>query len=112
MKWGLIGASAIAGGRMIGAFRGNGDDVIAVQSSGQAHADSFAAQNDIGFATTRIEDLLAQPGLDAVYISSTNEKHFPQAMAAIAADTGLDVMASWPAVADKASGRSGRILLA
>ena len=85
MKWGLIGASAIAGGRMIGAFRGNGDEVVAVQSSGQSHADQFAAQNDIAFATTRIEDLLAQPGLDAVYISSTNEKHFPQAMAAIAA---------------------------
>ena len=33
-------------------------------------------------------------------------------MAAVAADTGLEVMASWPAVADSASGRSGRTLLA
>ncbi|NHF72778.1 Gfo/Idh/MocA family protein [Paracoccus xiamenensis] len=85
MKWGLIGASAIASGRMIGAFRGNGDEVVAVQSSGQAHADKFASENDIAFATTTIDELLAQPDLDAVYISSTNEKHFPQAMAAIAA---------------------------
>ncbi|MFV0410866.1 MAG: Gfo/Idh/MocA family protein [Paracoccus sp. (in: a-proteobacteria)] len=85
MKWGLIGASAIAEGRMIDAFRGNGDEVISVQSGGQARADEFAAKNGIDHATTEIDALLAQPGLDAVYISSTNEKHFAQAMAAIAA---------------------------
>ncbi len=33
-------------------------------------------------------------------------------MAAIAAETGLAVIASWPAVAESASGRSGRTLLA
>ena len=85
MKWGLIGASGIAESRMLDAFRANGQDVVSVQSGGQARADEFAAKNGIAHATTGIADLLAQPGLDAVYISSTNEKHFPQAMAAIAA---------------------------
>ena len=85
MKWGLIGASNIAEGRMLQAFRGNGHEVISVQSGGQARADEFAARNAIPHATTALDDLLAQPGLDAVYISSTNEKHFAQAMAAIAA---------------------------
>ena len=32
-----------------------------------------------------LDAALADPAIDAVYISSTNEKHFPQAMAAIAA---------------------------
>lgn len=85
MKWGLIGASNIAESRMIQAFRGNGQDIISVQSGGQSRANDFAAKNDIAHATTDLAELLAQPGLDAVYISSTNEKHFEQAMAAIAA---------------------------
>ncbi|WBU61733.1 Gfo/Idh/MocA family protein [Paracoccus albus] len=85
MKLGLIGASNIAEVRMIPAFRENGHEVIAVQSGGQSRADEFAAKNDIPNATTSIDELLALPGLDAVYISSTNEKHFDQAMAAIKA---------------------------
>ncbi|MFD1796353.1 Gfo/Idh/MocA family oxidoreductase [Paracoccus aurantiacus] len=85
MKWGLIGASNIAEGRMIEAFRGNGQDIASVQSGGQARADEFAAKNDIPHATTDLDELLARPDVDAVYISSTNEKHFPQAMAAIKA---------------------------
>ncbi|MFV0293716.1 MAG: Gfo/Idh/MocA family protein [Paracoccus sp. (in: a-proteobacteria)] len=85
MKWGLIGASDIASGRMIAAFRGVGDEVISVQSGGQAWATEYANRNDIAHATTSLDKLLTQPGLDAVYISSTNEKHFAQAMTAIAA---------------------------
>ncbi|WBU54577.1 Gfo/Idh/MocA family protein [Paracoccus sp. SCSIO 75233] len=84
MKWGLIGASAIAGNTMIDAFRRNGHEVLSVQSSGQSRADEFAAKHMIPHATTDVEDLLGQD-VDAVYISSTNEKHFPQAMAAIRA---------------------------
>ncbi|MDO5643934.1 MAG: Gfo/Idh/MocA family oxidoreductase [Paracoccus sp. (in: a-proteobacteria)] len=85
MKWGLIGASNIAQARMIAAFRGNGHEIAAVQSSGQAHADDFAARNGIALAVDDVGALLEAPGIDAVYISSTNEKHFAQAMAAIAA---------------------------
>src|SRR4051795_8557177 len=36
-------------------------------------------------STTDLGALLAAPGVDAVYISTTNEKHRPQALAAIAA---------------------------
>ncbi len=85
MKWGLIGASNIAEGRMIQAFRDNGHEVISVQSGGRTRAEAFAAKNDIPLATTEIGALLDTPDLDAVYISSTNEKHFSQAMAASAA---------------------------
>ena len=36
-------------------------------------------------STTDLDALLGDPAIDAVYISTTNEKHHPQAMAAIAA---------------------------
>lgn len=70
---------------MIDAIRAGGDDILSVQSSGQVRATEFAGQHGIAHSTTEVDVLLATPGLDAVYISSTNEKHFAQAMAAIAA---------------------------
>jgi 1,5-anhydro-D-fructose reductase (1,5-anhydro-D-mannitol-forming) len=85
MRWGLIGASSIAEGHMIAAIRATGGDIVGVASSDLTRAQGFAASNGIATRTDRIDALLALPGLEAVYISSTNEKHYPQAMAAIAA---------------------------
>lgn len=85
LNWGLIGASTIASEHLIGAFRANGGKVISVLSSSAERARDYAARHEIATGETDIEVLLADPSLDAVYISTTNEKHFPQAMAAIAA---------------------------
>jgi 1,5-anhydro-D-fructose reductase (1,5-anhydro-D-mannitol-forming) len=85
MHWALVGASSIAENHMVAALRRTGQTVLAVQSSGIARAEDFAARNDIPQATTDLDVLLADPGIDAVYISSTNEKHFGQAMQAISA---------------------------
>ena len=85
MRWGLIGASNIASAHMIGAFRSNGDTVQSVMSSNDARAAEYASAHQIPHFTTDLEQLLSDPATDAVYISTTNEKHFPQAMAAIAA---------------------------
>ena len=85
MHWALVGASSIAENHMVAALRRSGGTVRAVQSSGQARADEFAARNHIPHATTDLAALLADPGIDAVYISSTNDRHFGQAMTAIAA---------------------------
>ena len=49
-----------------------------------ALADGFAARHG-GRATTDLDQALANPGVRAVYILSTNDKHFGQAVAAIAA---------------------------
>ena len=85
MRWGLIGASSIAANHMIGAIRGAGGDIRSVLSSGAERAASFAVEHGIPRGLTDLDALLAEDDLDAVYISTTNEKHFPQAMAAIAA---------------------------
>ncbi|MBK4215234.1 Gfo/Idh/MocA family oxidoreductase [Paracoccus caeni] len=86
MRWGLIGASNIASAHMIGAFRSfEGDEVVSVLSGDADRARAFADKNGIAAAHTDLDEMLADPAVDAVYISTTNEKHFPQAMAAIAA---------------------------
>lgn len=85
MRWGLIGASNIAAGHMIGAIRGAGGDIRSVLSASGKRAVTYAAEHGIPHGFDDLEALLAADDLDAVYISTTNEKHFAQAMAAIAA---------------------------
>lgn len=85
MRWGLIGASTIASQYMIDAMRATGGEVRSVLSSDRDRARDYAAQHGIPGAYHDLDALLSDPDLDAVYISTTNEKHFPQAMAAIAA---------------------------
>lgn len=85
MRWGLIGASTIAEKHMIAAIRANGGDIAAVASTSAARARDFAGENGIPVATADLETLLSDPSIGAVYISSTNEKHFRQTMAALAA---------------------------
>jgi 1,5-anhydro-D-fructose reductase (1,5-anhydro-D-mannitol-forming) len=86
MNWALIGASTIASQYMINALRAQpGGTVHWVVSGSAGHAADYAARHDIHRYCTEISVALADPVIDAVYISSTNEKHHAQAMAAIAA---------------------------
>jgi len=85
MRWGLLGASSIAANHMIGAIRGAGGEIRSVLSSSADRAASYADEHGIARGSTDLDALLAEDDLDAVYISTTNEKHFAQAMAAIAA---------------------------
>ncbi len=85
MRWGLIGASTIASEHVIGAIRAQGGEILSVLSSDPTRGAEYAARHGIGRATGDLVDLLGEQGLDAVYISTTNEKHHPQALAAIAA---------------------------
>ncbi len=105
MRWGLVGASTIAAEHMIGALRSTPGAVVSwVVSGSDSHADAFASDHGIAQATTDLDAMLGDPAVDAVYISSTNEKHRAQAMAAIAA--GKHVLCEKPlamAVADAAA---------
>lgn len=85
MRWALIGASTIAAEHMIGALRGAGQELAGVVSTSAARATDFARTHAIPLGTSDLGTVLADPGIDAVYISSTNEKHHGQALAAIAA---------------------------
>ena len=80
--WGLIGASNIARQFMINAIRQQPDSqIVAVLSSSKDRAAAFAQEQSIPQATRNLDALLADPAIEAVYISTTNEQHHPQAMA-------------------------------
>ncbi|WP_369046416.1 Gfo/Idh/MocA family protein [Sinomonas sp. P10A9] len=84
IAWGLIGASDIASTRMIRALRGEGHKVVGVASGNSGRARAFADANGLAFGTSDLDELL-ESDIDAVYISSTNDRHFRHALAAIAA---------------------------
>jgi 1,5-anhydro-D-fructose reductase (1,5-anhydro-D-mannitol-forming) len=95
MQWALIGASTIAAQHMIRAIRAQEDtDIARVVSTSAARAGTYAREHGIPAYGTDLDDALADPSVDAVYISTTNEKHLPQAMAAIAA--GKNVLCEKP----------------
>ncbi|PRD42826.1 fructose reductase [Phyllobacterium phragmitis] len=93
-KWGLIGASTIAKEWMIGAIRATGGEVVSVMSTDAARGKSYAEANDIAGSVTDIDALLSDRDIDAVYISTTNELHRDQAIAA--ARAGKHVLCEKP----------------
>ena len=79
LGWGLLGASDIAATRMIPAIAAQPDSrVVAVMSSTIERARQFAHDHDIPRAYDRLEDTLADPAVDVVYISTTNDRHKEQ----------------------------------
>ena len=105
MKWGLIGASTIAAEHVIGAIRAqNGNSVEAVLSSSRERGAAYAERHRIARAETDLDSLLSSPDIDAVYISTTNEKHRDQALAAIAA--GKHVLCEKPLAMSVADARA------
>lgn len=84
--WGLIGASTIASAHMIAAIRAQaGHEVVAIASSSATRAREFAQRHGIAAAYDSVDALLADPAVQAVYISTTNELHHRQVLAAAAA---------------------------
>ncbi|WLS03322.1 Gfo/Idh/MocA family protein [Shinella oryzae] len=93
-RWGLIGASTIAREWMIGAIRATGGDVVAVMSSNAERGRKYADDHGIAKAVTPLDDLVNDPAIDAVYISTTNELHRDQALAA--AKAGKHILCEKP----------------
>ncbi len=86
LGWGLIGASTVAAHWMIGAIRAHGDsDVVAVTSSSAERGAAYARDHDIGRTYDTVDAILADPAVDIVYISTTNDSHLQHTLAAAAA---------------------------
>ena len=93
--WGLIGASTIASEHMIGAIRAEaGHDVVAVASSNPERGRKFAAQHEVDASYDSVDALLADPRVAVVYVSTTNELHRDQVLAA--AKAGKHVLCEKP----------------
>lgn len=94
IRWGLIGASTIAKQFMIDAIRNQPDgEVVAVMSSSTDRAAAYASENNIATGVNSLDALL-NSDVDAAYISTTNELHLDQAVAA--AKAGKHVMCEKP----------------
>ena len=103
IRWGLIGASTIARQFMIAAIRNQPDgEVTAVMSSSAERAADYAKENGIAASFSSLADLLAAD-IDAVYISTTNELHLEQALAA--AQAGKHVLCEKPLALNSADAR-------
>src|SRR5689334_2115864 len=83
LGWGLIGASTIARSYMVRAINAQPDSrVVALASSDPDRGRAFAREFAIPAAHANVVDLLADPAVDVVYISTTNELHKEQSIAA------------------------------
>ncbi len=95
LRWALIGASTIADEWMVDAIRSQPDGTVeTVVSASIERAQEFAAKHAIPSFSTDLAAVLADPAIDAVYISSTNEKHCSQVLDA--AHAGKHVLCEKP----------------
>ena len=102
LKFGLIGASYVAASRMMPAFAANG---IAPKALFDTDESRFRYWVDAGLdlLTSDLEQLL-DSDIDAVYISSRNDQHAAQAIAA--ADAGKHILLEKPMALTLADARA------
>ena len=95
IKWGLIGASNIAKQWLCASINKHPDcEVVSVYSRNEGRAVAFAKELGLQRQFTSLTEFLADPGIDAVYISTTNEKHHDEAIAA--AKAGKHILCEKP----------------
>jgi 1,5-anhydro-D-fructose reductase (1,5-anhydro-D-mannitol-forming) len=102
LKFGLIGASYVAGSRMVPAFRANGISPKALFDTDEERF-QFWRDQDLDLLTTNLDELLSSD-LDAVYISSRNDQHAVHAIAA--AEAGKHILVEKPMALTLADARA------
>ena len=116
VKWGIVSTADINRKVIPGAHASDKVDLVAVASRDQARADAYAKKWDIPRAYASYEALLADPEIEAVYISLPNTLHVEWSIKAV--EAGKHVLCEKPFTrhADEipkafdAAGRAGRLL--
>ena len=116
MKWGIISTADINRKVIPGAHASPKVDLVAVSSRDQARADAYASKWEIPRAYGSYEALLADPEIEAVYISLPNNLHCEWSINAL--EAGKHVLCEKPMsrhtadveAAFDAAERTGRIL--
>ena len=93
LRWGLIGASTIGREWVIDAIRQTGGEITSVFSTDSQRGSAYAKEFGISKSETGLGGLLASP-IDAVYISTTNDLHNDQCIAA--AKAGKHILCEKP----------------
>ena len=85
LRWGVLAPGRIAGAFVDAITRQSRQRVVAVGSRSIDRAQAFAAAHGVERAYPSYEQLVADPGVDAVYVASPHSEHRAQALLAIAA---------------------------
>jgi 1,5-anhydro-D-fructose reductase (1,5-anhydro-D-mannitol-forming) len=104
VRWGIIGLGRIADTEIAPAITASPQgELRGVVSRDQGRAEAFAGRHGAAKALTSFDELLADPGVDAVYIATPNALHADQVMAA--ARAGKHVMCDKPLALSVAGAR-------
>ena len=82
-KWGIVSPGRIAHKFAIGLSAVPGAQLWAVAGRNSANVGAFAAQYDAPQQYNSLESMLANSGIDALYIASPNTLHYEQTMLAL-----------------------------
>jgi predicted dehydrogenase len=94
VKWGIVSTADINRKVIPGAYASDKVDLVAVASRDRARADSYAREWEIPRAYASYEDLLADPEIEAVYISLPNTLHVEWSIKAL--EAGKHVLCEKP----------------
>jgi predicted dehydrogenase len=76
IRWGILGTAGIAEHSFLPALREAGDGVaVSVASRDRARAERWAAEHGIGRGVEGYERVVADPGIDAIYVPLPNDLH-------------------------------------
>ncbi|MDC0707164.1 Gfo/Idh/MocA family oxidoreductase [Stigmatella sp. ncwal1] len=103
LRWGVLAPGRIAGGFVWALHHHTGQRVHAVASRDLERARGFAAKYGVPRAYGSYEELVADPGIDIVYVASPHSEHKRQALLAIAA--GKHVLVEKPLALNAAEAR-------
>lgn len=105
IRWGVLSTANIGVKKVIPAMqRGQVSTVAAIASRDLARARAAAAQLGIATAYGSYEELLADPGIDAIYNPLPNQLHVPWTLRA--AEAGKHVLCEKPLAMDAAEAHS------
>jgi D-xylose 1-dehydrogenase (NADP+, D-xylono-1,5-lactone-forming) len=94
VKWGIVSTADINRKVIPGAYASDKVDLVAVASRDQARAEAYAREWEIPRAYGSYEDLLADPEIEAVYISLPNTLHVEWSIKAL--EAGKHVLCEKP----------------
>jgi 1,5-anhydro-D-fructose reductase (1,5-anhydro-D-mannitol-forming) len=102
MRWGLIGTSGLVDRGGLKAFQeAENAELVAVLSRDSSRAREFGAEHGIETATADMDEFLAAPGLEAVWIASPTWRHHEQGKAVL--EAGKHVLLEKPLAIDAKS---------
>ena len=94
VRWGIISTARINRKFIAGARQSSALEILAVASRSRESAERYAADNDIDRAYGGYDALLADPDIDAVYISLPNSMHVEWTVKAL--EAGKHVLCEKP----------------